>query len=76
MMNILVTLLVLGCVSSSPIADTDDYQYDYSESDQENLENEETESDITFQIVSRPETFTQKIGQKVMLPCKVVPEGK
>ena len=59
-----------------PIADTDDYQYDYSESDQENLENEETESDITFQIVSRPETFTQKIGQKVMLPCKVVPEGK
>lgn len=75
MMKFLVTLLLLGCVSSSPLADPDDYQYDDPENDQENLENEEIASDFNIEIISQPETFRPKIGQKVVLPCRVQPEG-
>lgn len=68
MMKLLVTLLLLlGCSRSSPLAEPDDYQYDDSESDQEET--------IDIQVTSRPYVMEAKIGEKVVLPCKVEPEG-
>ena len=74
MMKLLVTLLLLlGCSRSSPLAEPEDYQYDESDSD---LEQEETGSDdIDIQIISRPNQVQGKIGEKVVLPCRVEPEG-
>ena len=74
MMKLLVTLLLLlGCSRSSPLAEPDDYQYEDSQSD---LELEETDiGDIDIQITSRPSVVEGKIGEKVLLPCKVQPEG-
>ena len=73
-MKLLVTLLLLlGCSRSSPLAEPEDYQYDESDSE---LEQEETESeDIDMQIISRPKVVQGKIGEKVLLPCRVEPEG-
>ena len=68
MMKLLVTLLLLlGCSRSSPLAEPDDYQYDDSESD--------LEETIDIQVTSRPYLVETKIGEKVVLPCKVQPEG-
>ena len=76
-MKILVTLLIIGCVSvrASPIADSDEYQYDDPDDDQESVENEENNSAINFQVISKPETISQKVGEKVVLPCIVEPQG-
>ena len=77
-MKILVTLLVIGCVSvrASPISDSEEYQYDDPDDDQESVEDEIGSSAINFQIISKPETFSQKVGEKVVLPCRVDPEGR
>lgn len=75
MMKLLVTLLfLLGCSSSSPLADPeDDYQYEDSDSA---LELEETDRDhIDIQITSRPGLVQGKVGEKIVLPCRVQPEG-
>ena len=72
MMKLLVTLLLLlGCTRSSPLAEPeDDYQYD------DYLEPEETERDqVDIQITSPPVTVEGKAGEKVVLPCRVQPEG-
>merc|ERR1712150_177429 len=75
MMKLLVTLLfLLGCSRSSPLAEPeDDYQYEDSDSA---LEHEETEGDhVDIQIISRPELVQGKVGEKIVLPCRVQPEG-
>ena len=72
MMKLLVTLLLLlGCTRSSPLAEPEhDYQYD------DYLEPEETERDqVDIQITSRPVTVEGRVGEKVVLPCRVQPEG-
>ena len=73
-MKLLLTLLLLlGCSRSSPLAEPEDYQYDESDSE---LELEETDSDhIDIQIISQSKTVEGRIGEKVVLPCRVEPEG-
>ena len=73
MMKLLVTLLLLlGCSRCSPLAEPDDYQYDESDSQ---VELEEADTDIDIQIISPPLVEETKIGEKVVLPCRVEPEG-
>ena len=73
MMKLLVTLLLLlGCSRSSPLAEPEEYQYDESDSE---VELEETDSDIDIQIVSQSKIVEGRIGEKVVLPCRVQPEG-
>merc|ERR1712173_584652 len=57
------------------ISDSEEYQYDDPDDDQESVEDEIGSSAINFQIISKPETFSQKVGEKVVLPCRVDPEG-
>merc|ERR1712154_353337 len=72
MMKVLVTpLLLLASSRSSPLAEPDDYQYDESDSQEE-----AEEADIDIQIISPPMVEKTKIGEKVVLPCRVEPEGQ
>ena len=75
LVNLLLLLLLLGCSSCSPLAEPDDYQSDYYESDSE-VELEETDGgDIDIQIISQSRIVEGRIGEKVVLPCRVEPEG-
>ena len=75
LVNLLLLLLLLGSSSCSPLAEPDDYQSDYYESDSE-VELEETDGGhIDIQIISQSRIVEGRIGEKVVLPCRVEPEG-